>query len=892
VELHVAGEGAIIGYLGGYVDADARRLIPFCALVITLVLIFAYRGIVPALITNGLFIATLLITMGLMAAADVPFYVITNALPVILIGISVADAIHIYLHFFDLTRQKPGSDVRTLVEETVSTMWRPITLTSLTTMAGFLGLYFSGYMPPFVYFGLYAAIGVMVAWFYTLTFLPAVMVLTSGKMGGWQSMRGRDHEPGFGDRFLGWVGEKVYDHSRPIIFVSVLIALVALAFASRLVVDENPIWVFNPGEPIVRADRVINERLSGANILDVVVETPEAEGLFLPDNLHRIEALQEFVAGLPNVGGSVSIVDYLKQMNRSLNDGSKDEYRLPDDKETVAQYFLIYSASSDPTDFEEEVDYDYRTANVRIYTKSGNYQDVKLIVESLLPYLEENFHDGDMSANLSGRVNVHYRWISELARSHFVGLGFAVLLVLTVSSLLFRSFIAGLLTMLPVAISVLLVYGLMGGTGITLGMGTSMFAAVAVGLGIDYAIHTLERMRTIYCETGFDMKATFDAYYPGTGRALFFNFITIAGGFGVLTFSKITSLNVFGAVVVLAVSASFIASVTLLPALLKVCAPAFLRDAPARSMARQVNSLLILACLLAVIGSHSTRVLSAEHGLSADEMMEQVPASEQGLLDAEMHAFPSEKVPPAMAIDNGNDLVALINAVPEGEHVTRQIDMLMTDRQAKQRSRKTMSFSKTYPDRKLTILFYLEPANIRDTGFLIWDYADQNKPDDQWLYLPALRKVRRISASDRGDYFLGTDFTYEDMKVNGKLEPSDYDFNLLGREALDGIDSYKLEAIPKSEYIAAELGYSRSVFWVNPSNWMIFRAEFWDLKGKPLKKLSVPDIRLTGGIWTRHKSILENLQTGHRTEFVISDVDYVTELPGEKFTKAALERGH
>lgn len=891
VELYVAGEGAIIGYLGGYVDADARRLVPFCGVVITLVLVLAYRGLVAALLTNAVVVATLVITMGIMAFAGVPFFVITNALPVILIGISVADAIHVYLHFFDLQRRSPGVDGKSLVIATMTTMWRPLTLTSLTTIAGFLGLYFSGYMPPFVYFGLFAAVGVAVAWCYTLTFLPAVMVLTSARPGRQQPASGSLDSPGFWNRVLVRVGDITFNRAPVIVCIYGALALGGLLATSYLVVDENPIRVFNPKERIVLANDLINRKLSGSNTLDIVVDTPAAEDLFLPENLRKIEALQEFVATLPEVGGSVSIVDYLKQMNRSLNDGAAREYRLPRDKETVAQYFLLYSATSDPTDFEEEVDYEYKTANIRVYVKSGDYQDVKIIVEALHEYLEESFNDGQITATLSGRVNVHYRWIRELARSHFIGLGVAISLVLLVSSLLFRSVVAGLFTLLPVVFAVLLVYTIMATLGIPLGMGTSMFATVAIGLGIDYAIHTLERMRENYNEAGHDMKAAFSVFYPGTGKALFFNFLAIAGGFSVLTLSKISSLTLFGAIVALAVSASFIASMTLLPALLKLFVPAFLRRP--QNMTRPPISLGIGFVLFAIAlsATHSATTDAAEVSARAQQADQASQSDSAGTAASVSAADVSPPVGEMEALPSADEVVSRINAVADGEVVSREIEMLMTDRRGTQRSRKTISFRKNYEDQKKTVLFYLEPANVRDTGFLIWDYLPAQDADDQWLYLPALRKVRRISAADRGDYFLGTDFTYEDIKLDGKLEPLDYDFAFLGTEPLDGRESYQLEATPKDESIAKELGYSRTAFWVDPNNWMIQRAKFWDLKGNLLKTLTVSDVRQVSDIWTRHELMLVNHQTGHSTQFLFSNVDYVSPIDDEFFTRSALERG-
>ena len=667
-------------------------------------------------------------------------------------------------------------------------------------------------------------------------------------------------------------------------------------------VDENPLRVFHPDEPIVRADEIVNRHLDGTNTLDIVIETESAEDLFEPRNLQQIESIQAFLDEQPNVGGSVSIVDYLKQMNRSLNGGDLTAYDLPESREAIAQYFLIYSATSDPTDFEEEVDYDYRTANIRAYIKSGDYQDVKVIVENLNDYIAKNLTDDGLTATPSGRVYIHYRWISDLARSHFRGLGITLALVFLMAAVLFISLTAGALTLVPVAGAVLLVYAAMALTHTPLGMGTSMFAAVAVGLGIDYAIHTLERIRSICNARSGDLETVMAEFYASTARALLFNFLAISCGFAILTVSKISSLNSFGAMVVLAVTTSFLASIIILPALIFVFRPKFVFPTSAGAAHdREARSY----CWFGFIAFMAGWGAFAPPPANAQNLA--VPALAQETEETAAGAIPRSSgavsAPPPAAVgsagtadDSGKftaqEIVHNVNAVPDGEFVTRKINMRMIDRRGKERSRQTISYRRDFEDQKRTVLFYLEPANVRNTAFLIWDYTDPLETDDQWLYIPALRKVRRISAADRGDYFLGTDFTYEDTKLDGKLEPADYDFTLLGTHEVSGVPAYQLEARPRSEEIAKELGYSRFHAWVDPSNWMIVRVEFWDTKDKPLKTLTVADIRQVDGIWTRHELLLENHQTQHKTHYLFSDVDYTSEVKESWFTKRALERGH
>lgn len=578
--IHVAGEGAVSGYMGSYIDSDAARLNPIAGLVITLMIIIAFRRFAPALIGNLIIAASVLITLAVMATSNTPFYVITNALPVILIGISVADAIHIFSEYYERQSQHPHRSIKDVTIETMVEMWRPVTLTTLTTMAGFLGLYFAAYMPPFKSFGLFAALGVCIAWIYSLLALPAALLLMKPKVHISFIKFLQQNRLDIFSKIVSKLGEFSLKKSQSIIFSSILLVITGVYAATHLRVDEDRIDTFHASESIHKADRVINRLLDGSYNLDIVIESTRDEGLFEPTNLKKMEALQNYAESLATVNGSTSIVDYLKQMNRSLNNGSEDQYILPSNRELVAQYFLLYTASSDPTDFEEEVDYDYRIANIRLNLNTGQYSKNKVVVEALQSYIDAVFDNDEIKATLSGRVNVNYHWIKDLGISHFAGAATALFLVFLISAWLFRSLLAGLLSLVPVASSLLVVYTSMVLLDITLGIGTSMFASVAIGLGVDFAIHTIDRLRSTFQRYPNDEHNALMALYPSTGRALFFNFLAIAGGFGVLISSKVIPLTDFGTIVAVAVFTSFITSMTLLPALIKTIKPKFIYRMP------------------------------------------------------------------------------------------------------------------------------------------------------------------------------------------------------------------------------------------------------------------------------------------------------------------------
>lgn len=239
----------------------------------------------------------------------------------------------------------------------------------------------------------------------------------------------------------------------------------------------------------------------------------------------------------------------------------------------------------------------------------------------------------------------------------------------------------------------------------------------------------------------------------------------------------------------------------------------------------------------------------------------------------------------------GDEIALRINDRDEAVFVSRTIIMELVDRRGKKRIRETRAFRKYYEDEKRTTIFYVNPKNIKDTAFLTIDYPAPEKDDDQWLYIPALRKVRRISASNRGDYFLGTDFTYEDIKKENKVDINDYKRTTIGEEIIDSHKCYIVEAFPINDNVAKELGYSKVHQWVDTEIWITRKAIMWDVKGNLLKTIQFSDIRKIQDIWTVHQIDVKNHKTEHKTLFTFKDVDYLSEIKDELFTKQALRRG-
>jgi len=289
-ELHVAGDGAVSGYLVTYINADSARLVPISVVIITLLCILSFRTWRGVMIPTVVILSAAASALGLMAAFGVPIYVITTSMPILLVGVAVADSIHVLSQYYEELAAHPEKTQRELVVRTMLLMWRPVTITTLTSMVGFLGISISSFMPPMQAFGLFSLIGLGVAGLFSLTFVPAALVILKPI----QSPAFKSNGPDIFSRSMDRAGGWVLDHSKTVLALALVVSIAGVMGALKLEVNESWVENFRSSEPIYLADAAINDALDGSNTLDIVIETPSKEDIFKPENLQRIDALQTF----------------------------------------------------------------------------------------------------------------------------------------------------------------------------------------------------------------------------------------------------------------------------------------------------------------------------------------------------------------------------------------------------------------------------------------------------------------------------------------------------------------------------------------------------------------------------------------------------------------------
>lgn len=242
---------------------------------------------------------------------------------------------------------------------------------------------------------------------------------------------------------------------------------------------------------------------------------------------------------------------------------------------------------------------------------------------------------------------------------------------------------------------------------------------------------------------------------------------------------------------------------------------------------------------------------------------------------------------------DGKTIMQRVDSREDGLDQQSTATFLLENEKGEQRTRKIRRFWLDLDGQdgfhSKSLLFFTEPPDVANTGLLNWSYEESAKDDEQWLYLPAFRKTKRIAAADKEDSFLGTDFTFEDMS---RRKVEDDDHAVVGTDTVDGKTYYRVSSTPKR----ADYMYSKRVSWVEKDTWIVRKIEYYDRKGELWKTLTIQWQQVPAGkdaapIWSWSRALMTDLQKRHKTLVVTDQVSFNTGVGAEWFTKVRLEQG-
>ena len=483
--LVVAGEAAVRARMGKAVSDDALRMNFSVPLLMVLLIMLAFRTVRGTLLPLCVIGAGAALALGLMGWSGVPVFIVTNGIFVVIMALSVSYSLNLLGQYYEEQLQGVGRTREDIIVTACATLFFPVLVTSTTDFTGFLAFYFAGGMPPIMYFGLFTCAGVLGALLCAFTVLPAGLALLPLRMSGAVARRNQPGQLDWVGRSLRRIGAGVFRHRVTVLGAGLGLAGLGVWGAAKLVVNDARILAFKPHHPLVRAAKALNERFDGTSHLNVVITAAQVGGLLQPNALRKIEQLEAFTEGLPHVGGTHSVAGWVKQAHAKLHPDKPEFYAIPTDPSDVQYYLDTLGAPTCPMSklLREAIDPTYTSANLIVRLRSSEYIHERAVIQAVEQHLEANFPAPAWKTELAGRVNLDYHWLLMIKTSHIAGVAVSAFCTLVQTALMFRSLVAGLFCTLTVGFVCLADYAVMGVGGVPLGVGTSMFASIAIGVG-------------------------------------------------------------------------------------------------------------------------------------------------------------------------------------------------------------------------------------------------------------------------------------------------------------------------------------------------------------------------------------------------------------------------
>ena len=835
-------------------SARMAILFPLAILIVGLIHFEAFRtfqGLFLPLLTA---ITSVVWGLGAMGLFRVPLDVFNTPTPILILAVAAGHAVQLLKRYYEEFNRLMGISGMSKIEakrqavvDSIAGVGPVMFIAALVAALGFLSLLVFE-ISSIRTFGLFTAVGILSALFLEMTLIPAIRAMLPAPS---EKERKLESKTRIWDRIPTAIGKFVLGRKRHYALAGLVIVIVVSAVGiTRIHVDNSSKGFFSASQPFQHADEQLNTALAGTNTLYVVIEGKKDDAIKDPQVLRGIDQLQSMLKDQQLVGKTVSITDFIKRMNQAMNGDDPKYFRIPESQELVSQFLFLYSLSGDPTDFDSYVDYQYRRANLVVYLKSGSTAYVKELIAKINAQVPQAF--GELATvRIGGSVPQTAALTDVMVEGKIKNIVQIGSVIFVISALLFRSILAGFLVMAPLALAALVNFAVMGWTGIPLNIPNSLSTAMAVGIGADYAIYLIYRLREELKKTD-DLNAAVRSAMATAGKASLFVASAVAGGYSVLLLSIGFKIhNWLGTLICAAMFVSVFAALILIPYFVGMFRPRFIF--PGRQpLAAKTSAATALGALVLIGVTHVSDTHASD--LPVEKIMEK-----------------------NLAVSKVSDSAL-------------DTTILLTNQAGQTRSRKTSGYTKLRADGQDNMRFtrFVEPADVRGTGVLLIEQSGAE--DNMWIWLPALKKVRRLVSSNKRDGFLGTDLSYGDV-IGHRV--ADWTHRLVKEEDVDDQRCFVVESVPVSKKVQSESGYSKRLTWIRTDNFVTAKGEFWDEAGQLLKRMHATDIKRVDDArekWQAMQIEVTNLQTGHATKVKVDALKVNQKIPDDVFTTRYLEK--
>jgi predicted RND superfamily exporter protein len=513
------------------------------------------RGVVIPLVTIAVAVSW---TMALVVWMGYALNGVTVLVPALLTTLGLSYSVHVVSAYYEEVREEPGADDGTVVVRALRRVALPVSLTGLTTAAGFASFALSP-LGAVREFGLFSVIGVVCTVVAALTLTPALLAQLGipkrlrAPLAGGASER-------FFDRMAARIGRFSHSHRMAIFVGALLVFLVALGGTTRMRIGTEQITKFRADSPVRIHFEAVNAHLEGANPFYVILETDYPEGFKEPVNLRELEVLQTWLEEQPEIGGSTSLVDYLKLINRGFNENDPEFLTIPETKRIVSQLFF-FGGSEELNRF---VDSRFQTASIQLRARVVDSDNVAALIDRIERRLEAL--PEHLEATVTGTAVVFNRALDEIILGQAASVGAALLIIYGILAAMFVSLRIGLIALIPNVLPIAVYFGALGLTGVSLNPGTSLIAPMVLGIAVDDTIHYFARFNRDAKLLGSEEQATVSAL-KAVGRPVTYTSLALCVGFLMLVASEFRTQGQLGMLAAFALGFAWLTDFLLTPAL-------------------------------------------------------------------------------------------------------------------------------------------------------------------------------------------------------------------------------------------------------------------------------------------------------------------------------------
>lgn len=552
---HLAGNTVTNVSLSRYVQDDLKTFIPLTYVFISVVIWIFFRNVrltALALVNISVCVGS---TMGFMALMGVAMHNVTSVVPSLVMALALADTVHIFA-CLDKKILDASARPQDALTRILSGVFMPCFLTTLTTAVGFLSLAVSS-IPPIREFAYVASMGMVFEFFFSFVLLPPLLLCFNPN----KIYRKMAEDSGM-DSFLLKLNHIVSSRSVIICMFCAGMIIFSIYCAKNITVETNLVEYFSKKSDLRKDLDFVQYNLSGVSTLDISVRANDIDAFTDPKNILILDEIQEYVKKLPGVDTSVSFADYIKEMNKSFHDEDPEFYSIPEQRDLVAQYLLLYD--SDNIDDYVNTEFDHARILVRISENSSARQ--AQLIQMVRDFLNASSRQ-DLDMRVTGtvvqQVNVIQAVTNGLVSSMALALGVIALIMFAV----LRSIRIGLLSLIPNLFPLVLNFGVMGMLRISLDTSTALISVVALGIAVDDTIHFLTEYNTLR-NSGLERVEALEQVMLRKGKPILTTSLILCIGFGVLVFSNFVPTFYFGLLSALVMLTALAGDVLLLPAIM------------------------------------------------------------------------------------------------------------------------------------------------------------------------------------------------------------------------------------------------------------------------------------------------------------------------------------